>query len=55
MTIALAYQTHANLMFVTVGQRTNALEEAIHVQLENANVVRTMNVRLQNFVLLGNA
>ena len=55
MRIALVHQTHANLMFVTVGQKTNALEQLIHVQPENANVVRRMNVPLQKFVLLGNA
>ena len=55
MKIALAQRIHANLTFVTVDQRRNALEEPIHVQLDNVNVTRMINVYLQEHVCLENA
>ena len=51
-----AHRTHANLAFVTVGQRRNAvLEEPIHVQLGNANAGKIMSVYPQKRVRLENA
>ena len=44
MKIAMVHRTHANLVFVTVDQMRNAMNEPIHVQLDNANVVLMMNV-----------
>ena len=55
MKIALLHRTHVDPIFVSVGQRTNAQEDPMYVQLGNANVVKTMNVHLQSIVLLENA
>ena len=55
MKIALEHRTHVDPIFVSVGQRTNAQEDPMYVQLGNANVVKTMNVHLQSIVLLENA
>ena len=55
MKIALVHRTLANLTFVIVDQRRNALEEPIHVQLDNVNVARMINVHLQEHVRLENA
>ena len=55
MKIVLVHRTLANHTFVTVDQRRNALEEQIHVQLDNVNVTRMINVYLQEHVRLENA
>ena len=53
--IAPVHRTHAYLRFVTVDQKRNVLGDLIHVQMENANAVKMMNVHQQNFVFLRNA
>ena len=53
MKIAMVHRTHANLVFVTVDQMRNAMNEPIHVQLDNANVVLMMNVYPLKRALLG--
>ena len=55
MKTALVHQTHACLIFVSVGQGKNATADLMYVQLDIANVARTMNVHLQNIALLENA
>ena len=58
MEIALVHRTHripANLTFATAGQKINAPEYPIHVQLDNVNVTRMINVHLQEHVRLENA
>ena len=55
MKTALVHQTHACLIFVSVGQGKNAMADLMYVQLDIANVARTMNVHLQNIALLENA
>ena len=46
MEIALEQQTLANLADAIVDQKMNALEDRIHVQEEDANVVKMTNVHL---------
>ena len=55
MTIALVHQIHANLTSVIADQRQNAQKDPIHVQPDNANAVRMMNVHHMKFALLENA
>ena len=55
MKIALVPPTHADLTFVIVDQKINALEGPIPAQLDNANVVTLMNAHRQKFVTLENA
>ena len=53
MKIAMGIQIHAFLACVTVDQMRNALNEAIHVHLDNVNAALMMNVHPQKRVLLG--
>ena len=54
--IALAHRTYATLADVTVvTKKRSALEGPIHVQLDNANAVHLMNVRLKKRVIMENA
>ena len=55
MAIALVHQIYVNRTLVTVDQKKNALATPIHVHLDNANVVKAMNVHLEKLVLMVNA
>ena len=53
--IAMMHRTHANLAFVTVDQKINALERPIHVQMGNANAEKITNVHPPKYVKMANA